>query len=415
MATKYSKHFLMTADEVKNYCVKKIRYFKNSANLNCTEIGDGNINYVFRVVDTKTGRSLVVKQADKLLRASGRPLNTLRSKIEAAALAAQGKLAPGTVPAVYCYDETMCALSMEDICTYENLRTFMLAGKTSDHFADSISSFLAETLLATTDLVLDRAQKKEWVKIFTNIELCDISEDLVFTEPYYNYKKRNIITKGNEQFVEKHLYCNEALKAQVGILRNSFMNNAQALIHGDLHSGSIFINETGIKVIDPEFAFYGPMGYDIGNVIGNLVFALAHKFFTRPYHTEFIAWAEKAIEKTGDLTATKLSQKYDELVQFPLYNAEFKKYYLANVQADTFGFAGTEIIRRTVGDTKVAEINSVTDKTMRLHMERALIATGEKLIMERTRIRSARQIVEFFNSSLKNCRAELIPTKTKRT
>lgn len=48
------------------------------------------------------------------------------------------------------------------------------------------------------------------------------------------------------------------------------MNNAQALIHGDLHSGSIFINEKGIKVIDPEFAFYGPMGYDIGNVIGNL-------------------------------------------------------------------------------------------------------------------------------------------------
>ena len=157
------------------------------------------------------------------------------------------------------------------------------------------------------------------------------------------------------------------------------------------------------------------MGYDVGNVIGNLVFALAHKFFTRPYHTEFIAWAEKAIEKTGDLTASKLSQKYDELVQFPLYNTEFKKYYLANIQADTFGFAGTEIIRRTVGDTKVAEINSVTDKTMRLHMERALIATGEKLIMERTRIRSARQIVEFFNSSLKNCRAELIPTKTKRT
>ncbi len=27
-----------------------------------------------------------------------------------------------------------------------------------------------------------------------------------------------------------------------------------------------------MKVIDPEFSFYGPMGYDIGNVIGNLFF-----------------------------------------------------------------------------------------------------------------------------------------------
>jgi 5-methylthioribose kinase len=43
------------------------------------------------------------------------------------------------------------------------------------------------------------------------------------------------------------------------------MNNAQALIHGDLHTGSILIKEDSMKVIDPEFAFYGPMGYDIGN------------------------------------------------------------------------------------------------------------------------------------------------------
>ena len=50
------------------------------------------------------------------------------------------------------------------------------------------------------------------------------------------------------------------LKAEVAKLRNGFMNNAQALLHGDLHSGSIFANERGIKIIDPEFAFYGPMG-----------------------------------------------------------------------------------------------------------------------------------------------------------
>lgn len=36
------------------------------------------------------------------------------------------------------------------------------------------------------------------------------------------------------------------------------MNCAQALLHGDLHSGSVFANDSGIKVIDPEFAFTGP-------------------------------------------------------------------------------------------------------------------------------------------------------------
>ena len=77
-----------------------------------------------------------------------------------------------------------------------------------------------------------------------------------------------------------YTHLDEALHAEVAALRNGFMNNAQALIHGDLHSGSIFANEQGIKVIDPEFAFYGPMGYDIGNVIGNLFFAWANKAYT---------------------------------------------------------------------------------------------------------------------------------------
>ena len=136
---------------------------------------------------------------------------------------------------------------MEDISEYKNLRKELLNGNTYDHFAENISTFLAKTLLPTTDLVMDRHEKKKKVNLFTNVELCDISEDLVFTEPYYNYKNRNIITKGNEEFVEKYLYHDEPLKAEVASLRNQFMNNAQALIHGDLHSGSIFINEKGLK------------------------------------------------------------------------------------------------------------------------------------------------------------------------
>ena len=44
-------------------------------------------------------------------------------------------------------------------------------------------------------------------------------------------------------------------------------------MHGDLHSGSIMVTEKETYVIDPEFAFYGPMGFDIGALIGNLYLA----------------------------------------------------------------------------------------------------------------------------------------------
>ena len=210
------------------------------------------------IAEQEDGRSVIVKQADKLLRSSGRPLDLYRNKIEAETLMLEARLAPKFIPEVYHYDETMAALSMEDISAYKNLRKELAAGRVYGHLSENLSDFLAQSLLPTTDLVMDRQEKKKQVKFFTNPELCDITEDLVLTEPYLaqpmNPRNKNIVTPGNEDFVREHLYEDEALHAEVAALRNGFMNNAQALIHGDLHSGSIFANEQGIKVIDPEFA-----------------------------------------------------------------------------------------------------------------------------------------------------------------
>ncbi|WML32920.1 S-methyl-5-thioribose kinase [Clostridium sp. OS1-26] len=394
--SRYSKHFLMDTEEAKIYSKEVAKYFTAEEELEAVEIGDGNINYVFKVWNPKTGKSLIIKQADKFLRSSGRPLDINRNRIEAEILKIEGTLAQSFVPEIYHYDETMCALCMEDISEYKNLRTELLSGKNFHHLADNISTFLADTLLPTTDLVIDRAEKKDRVSRFTNKELCDITEDLVFTEPYYNYKNRNIILKENGSFVENNLYNNERLKAEVGILRDRFMNHAQALIHGDLHSGSIFANEKGIKVIDPEFAFYGPMGYDVGNVIGNLFFSWANKYYTEGRNSEFLCWIEEAIRDTYDLFVKKLSEKYDAIVKFNLYNSYFKEHYIKEVLADSLGYAGTEIIRRVVGDSKVLEVTSVKNLEQRIPMERALIKIGISLIMNRYRFTKGSDITEEF-------------------
>src|SRR5699024_10952993 len=131
----------------------------------------------------------------------------------------------------------------------------IIEGRIYSDFPENISDFLAKTLLPTTDLVLSRKEKKQRVIDFTNPDMCDISEDLVFTEPYFDYKGRNIISSGLEDFVKKNLYDNKPLQKEVLILKDKFQNQSQALVHGDLHSGSIFVNERGIKVIDPEFSF----------------------------------------------------------------------------------------------------------------------------------------------------------------
>ena len=174
------------------------------------------------------------------------------------------------------------------------------------------------------------------------------------------------------------------------------MNYAQSLIHGDLHSGSIFANEKGIKVIDPEFAFYGPMGYDIGNVIGNLFFSWANKFYTDNENKEFLNWIEETIGNTVDLLINKISKKYDSVVTFNLYNKYFKENYLKEILADSMGYAGTEMIRRVVGDSKVIEITSVKDINQRVPLERALIKMGIALITDRYKIAMGRDLTERF-------------------
>ena len=382
---KYQEHFLLDCDEVISY-VKEKNLFLENDDLTVKEIGDGNINYIFKVENKIDGKSIVLKQADKLLRSSGRPLDLTRSKIEANILRIENDLAPHFVPEIYFYDEIMCVLAMEDISEYKNLRTELVAGKIFPNFADNISEFLSRTLLLTTDLFMDKFEKKKNVKEFINPELCDISECLVFTEPYDNNKNRNIITTGNEEFVENMLYKNEDLHFAILKLREKFMNYSQSLIHGDLHSGSIFINEKGIKIIDPEFSFYGPMAYDIGNVIGNLYFPLYRaKFFMEDSKKkeEFINWLEKCILDIPILFSKKcklLWEKYsdDKLLK----NRKFRDYYIENIVKDSLAYAGTEIIRRTVGDAKVLELTNLETSEKKLELEKELISKAISMIMK---------------------------------
>lgn len=393
---KYQEHFRMSIDDAINY-TKDFGIFPQEAKLRGEEIGDGNINYIFRVIEDETGKSVVLKQADKFLRSSGRPLDLDRNRIEAEILKLEGECAPEFVPKVYRYDDIMCVIVMEDISAYKNLRKELMSGKVFPKFADEISSFLVDTLLPTTDLVLDRAEKKDRVRDFINKELCDISECLVFTEPYVNDRDRNIVIPENMEFVEKYLYNDVELRAEAAKLKNNFMNNAQALIHGDLHSGSIFINEEGMKVIDPEFSFYGPMGYDIGNVIGNLFFSLInrkHLMEDGKEKEEFLNWLSQSIRDIFDMFIEKFHKKYKEVVKDPMYtNEKFEDWYLGQVLADSMGSAGLEIIRRVVGDSKVMEVTSIENVEKRVAVERELINIGIRFIKERYNIKKGNELV----------------------
>ncbi|GMQ58186.1 S-methyl-5-thioribose kinase [Vallitalea sediminicola] len=405
--SKFDKHFRMNEQDAIEYVIEKLDFFDDNAKLQSKEIGDGNINYVFKVWDENTQKSIIIKHADTVLRSSGRALDVNRNKIEAMVLMQQERLAPNLVPKIYKYDSVMCILAMEDVSVYHNLRTELLQRNTFPTLAEDITTFLVNTLLPTTDLVMDSGEKKDQVKEYINKDLCKISEDLVFTEPYIDYKGRNIIIDENLKFVEEVLYNDDDLILEVGKLKNNFMNNAQALVHGDLHSGSIFANETGIKVLDPEFAFYGPMGYDVGNVVGNLFFAWAHAYVEDVDKDEelnkkaFLDWLSITIEEIVDLFIVKFNKLYKEIVTDEMAKKDYyRNWYLVSVLSDSAGSAGLEIIRRVVGDSKVADVTTIEDTDKRVKAERLLINIGKEMIMNRKSINSGKDFIDILKKHI---------------
>lgn len=401
----YDTYFLMKEADVCEYAKSKLKFLSGCTSLSAKEIGDGNLNYVFRVADEKTGKSAIVKQASRTLRISDAmhlPLD--RNRRESEILILEGKLAPGLVPEIYCYDTVMNACIMEDLSDYTIMRTALIEHQMYPGFDEWITDFMVNTLLPTTDVVMEHKAKKELQKQYANPDLCEITEDLVYTEPYNDMRKRNNVFAPNKEFVEKEIYNDDKLKCEAAKLKFDFMNNGQALLHGDLHTGSIFIRPEGMKVIDPEFTFYGPMGYDIGNVIANLIFAWCNGKATMSQGKEkddYINWLEYTIAAVADKTREKMLAAFDKLATDPMAKMKgFKDKYVASVMSDTSGGTGTELIRRTVGMANVKDITTIADIEKRAEAERTCLLAAKHFIIDRAEIQSGSDYI----AALKNSR-----------
>ena len=384
---KFDKHFKMCEQDAIDYAVEKLSFFDKGAKLSAKEIGDGNINYVFRIIDENTNKSLILKHADTAARSSSQYLDTDHNRIETEILKLEGELAPGLVPKVYFYDPIMCCVAMEDLRDFENMRYALIAHKTFKTFADDITTFMANTLIKTTDSVLTPKKKKELVKRYINPDLCDVSERLVYTDPYTNDSGKNVLLHENEAFFKKELYEDEALLLEVAKMKETFKSKAQSLIHGDLHTGSIFVRDDKAMVLDPEFAFYGPAGYDIGNVIANLIFAWANAEVTiddKVEQREFQGWVEASIVDIISLFKTKAEKILSEETTDRMAQvAGFTKWLLQDILCDTAGVAGAELNRRIVGSAKVKDIAGIEDVKKRARAEKICVLSGKEFIMNR--------------------------------
>ena len=77
----------------------------------------------------------------------------------------------------------------EDLSDHRIWRSELVQGNYHPLAAGQLAEYLAQTLFHTSDFYQSAQQKKAEVSRFTNPELCQITEDLFFTDPYIDHER----------------------------------------------------------------------------------------------------------------------------------------------------------------------------------------------------------------------------------
>jgi len=388
---------------------KEVMKFFEDEEIYADEIGDGNLNFVYIVKSKNTpSKALIVKQAVPYLRCVGEEyaLSRERMTYEIRALQKFYQIFPSFVPKIYHQSESMSLVVMEYLANHIIMRKGLMDSIKYKNFAEHISTYMAATLFYTSSLSLSSQEKRALVDRFNgNTELCKLSEDLVFSFAFMNHETNDEINvKGNPN--AKKLFEDTKFKKQILKLKYKFMNQSDALLHGDLHTGSIMLNEEETYVIDPEFAFVGPFGFDIGALLANLVNNyIYHCVVTK--NEDFKLWLLDTIKEVLEKFEEKFLNFWTEykdsalLVDGYLNNNsldEYKKEFVLNILKDSVGFAGAKMARRVYGVAGVEEIRGLEDYDLRSQAEEMALKISREFVIKYEKINTVDEVLEMIQN-----------------
>ena len=361
------------------------------------EVGDGNLNLVFIVKGPAGG--VAVKQALPYVRLVGEswPLPLRRAHYEHMALTEQARLTGSLVPKVIHYDALQALIVMELLEPHIIMRRGLIATTIYPRFADDISTFMARTLYFTSDLALAADRKKAMIADFAgNTALCKITEDLIFTDPY-RVAELNRWTSPQLDGYARRWREDGDLKVAVSRLKLKFLSSAEAMLHGDLHTGSVMLTPDETRIIDPEFAFIGPMGFDVGAVIANfLINYFSHDGYEdapgeRDHYRERVlamtetVWTSFREKFLGLWRAHPTGDAYPASLFADPAGAEClereRQSYLDRLWTDTLGFAAAKMIRRILGLAHNIDLEWIKDAGRRALCEARALTLARDMML----------------------------------
>lgn len=298
-----------------------LAHFKETS-LHVEEIGDGNLNYIFRISD-EANNSLILKYAPPYLRMLGEGFTLPQKRIcvEMHTMSYFEQIAPSLTPKIIHCDEEHFCFMMEDLKGYALLQTLALTQHQPLAIYETLGSFLVSLYHHKPCI---RAEG-----YYENPTLKAISRDYIFRFPHILDHDALILPSFFTPSPKSDLFLDN-----IAWLTTLFEEDKSCLLHGDLHTGSVMVKGSAIKIIDAEFSFFGPIGFDIGVL-------LAHILFNEIYTS--IAYNSVCYQKIHAL--------FKGLGVLP------SKVFMQSV-----GFCGAELFRRLVVPAKAKPLEALAQK-----------------------------------------------------
>lgn len=411
MSTPQSAYRTVDAEGVRAYVAKlphlAARLGGDPADWTIREVSDGNLNMVFLAHGPKGG--LCLKQALPHVRVDPSwkmPLD--RTFFEASYLREVFSSVPDLTTECLHFDPEQFILIVESLADHTVLRTALMDGTAPEQSAVHVGLFVARSTFHTS-LFSESFEKNMDRRILfaRNQTLTRITVDLVLTDPYFPHP-RNHWAETELTATVADIRANPTVKTRVDNLRLKFLSNPQALLHGDLHTGSVMATQSDTRVIDGEFATYGPIGFDIGLFMANLFLSLfsqeniekkslqikmIQKFWLS-FESEFLKLWMTAPRNPDPST------HYYEEESSSKNSYENKKKFIQTIFQDALGYCATEIIRRIIGYAHVADFSALKDHHKIAVRKKTALLFAKNLLTHGNSAETLENVFEIFSQNI---------------
>ena len=275
--------------------------------------GDGNMNFVVRIKTNK--KSFICKQSAAYVEKYPQiaaPEN--RVQIEAAfyqKIKSNTKLQQ-MMPEFLGIDPEYNCMILEDLGEIQDYTSLYQLNKTiSDSELISLTDYLNELHQSFQKAVADDEM--------ANAALKKLNFEHIFIYPFLEENGFDLDTiHVGLQAISMPFKTDLVLKTALENLSKNYLASGKHLLHGDFYPGSWFNCNDKIKIIDPEFCFYGCPEFDLGVLLAHLHLTNHHHNAIELVKNSYINFSTLNLALLDGFIGVEIMRRIIGLAQLPL-------------------------------------------------------------------------------------------------